>query len=390
MSQINRWVKKNKHRVLFYSSMYGRIVDNNEAFYSWLVDNGYDEKLDIVFCLPNRAKGPELPGRHRTVGTVRGIFEYMRSGFVLFTYGGMRIVPSEDQVVVNLWHGMPLKRIGKLSNDAVIEAEDIADFSYTIATSRLFAPIMARVFGCREDQVIISGLPRNDYLCSNDCDLHRFAHFADSSRTILWMPTFRKSFDGRYDNSDIETSTGLPIATSVELLHRLDSWLGEKGGILFIKAHPYALAKSSGLQGEQFQNIVFVNDEMIRAEGLRLYEFVAAFDSLLTDYSSIYFDFLLLDRPIGFTLDDYESYQKMRGFIFPDAKDMMPGQHIYSFDELCSFVAAVCSGDDSYCEERGKTRDLIHEYKGYDCRRGLADRIGLLSVLESTNREEQK
>ncbi len=50
-------------------------------------------------------------------------------------------------------------------------------------------------------------------------------------------------------------------------------------------------------------------------EGLQLYEFIHCADALVSDYSSVAIDYLLLDRPLGFTLDDYKEYTQSRGWV---------------------------------------------------------------------------
>ena len=83
-------------------------------------------------------------------------------------------------------------------------------------------------------------------------------------------------------------------------------------------------------------------------------------DALITDYSSVAIDYLLLDKPIGFTLDDFEEYRKTRGFIFEDPKKYMPGHHIYSFSDLCDFLSSVSDGYDPFWEQRASVRLAAH------------------------------
>ena len=60
-------------------------------------------------------------------------------------------------------------------------------------------------------------------------------------------------------------------------------------------------------------NLVFINDAFLSDNGIINYELLGVADALLTDYSSVYYDYLLLDRPIGLCWDDYEEY-KANGF----------------------------------------------------------------------------
>lgn len=86
-------------------------------------------------------------------------------------------------------------------------------------------------------------------------------------------------------------------------------------------------------------------------------------DVLITDYSSVYFDYQLLDRPIGFAIDDVEEYRRNRGFVFDNILDYMPGEKIYSFDELKTFFDHLHKGQDDYSEKRKKVNDLVNHWQ---------------------------
>ena len=65
-------------------------------------------------------------------------------------------------------------------------------------------------------------------------------------------------------------------------------------------------------------NIVYLENQDLEDNGLQLYEFINCSDALISDYSSVAIDYLLLNRPIGFTLDDYDAYTESRGWVFED------------------------------------------------------------------------
>ena len=96
---------------------------------------------------------------------------------------------------------------------------------------------------------------------------------------------------------------------------------------------------------------------------------MAYVDGLITDYSSIGFDFLLVDKPIGFTLDDYEKYKNSRGFVFENPLEYMPGNHIYSLSDLLEFIKNVAEQKDEYKEDRAKVRSIAHNETEDYCQR---------------------
>ena len=152
----------------------------------------------------------------------------------------------------------------------------------------------------------------------------------------------------------------------------LDKILEKNDILLVIKIHPMAVFKKC-----EYKNIIIMDNTDIISRGVRLYEFVKEFDALITDYSSIYCDYLLLNRPIGFTLDDYSKYQNNRGFVFENFIEYMPGHHLYTIKDMYEFINDIASGKDFYKTDRDKVLPVFCKYiDGENCRR-LAEFVGL-------------
>jgi CDP-glycerol glycerophosphotransferase (TagB/SpsB family) len=81
------------------------------------------------------------------------------------------------------------------------------------------------------------------------------------------------------------------------------------------------------------------------------------------DYSSIYYDYLLLDKQIGITLDDFEEYSKTNGFPFQNVLDVLKGEYMYSIEDLLRFITQVSNGEDCHREERKEINALVNQYK---------------------------
>ena len=92
-------------------------------------------------------------------------------------------------------------------------------------------------------------------------------------------------------------------------------------------------------------------------------EFSPKSDALISDYSSVAIDYLLLDKPIVYTLDDYAGYEKSRGFWIPNTIDYMKGYHVYNKNELEESILEISHGIDKYAEERRKLMNEYHTYK---------------------------
>ena len=84
-----------------------------------------------------------------------------------------------------------------------------------------------------------------------------------------------------------------------------------------------------------------------------------------------------MDRPIGFTMDDYEEYERTRGFFFENFKEYMPGHHMYSYDDLTSFICDLVDERDPYEDKRQEVLPVFWKYAdGHNCER-LAQSIGI-------------
>lgn len=102
------------------------------------------------------------------------------------------------------------------------------------------------------------------------------------------------------------------------------------------------------------------------------------FDALVTDYSSIATDYLLLDKPIVFTLDDYKEYTASRGGLYPEnAKDYMSGYHVYTKDELEMALCEIAEGKDIYASVRHKILPEYNAYADGNSSKRILDAIGI-------------
>ena len=84
-------------------------------------------------------------------------------------------------------------------------------------------------------------------------------------------------------------------------------------------------------------------------------------DALISDYSSVAVDYLLLDRPIGFAVDDLDRYSKARGFIFDDVEEWLPGAILKNEEDIVEFIKDVACNKDVESVRRNKLKKLFHD-----------------------------
>ena len=105
-------------------------------------------------------------------------------------------------------------------------------------------------------------------------------------------------------------------------------------------------------------NILFIKDDFFVKHSVSSYSFVGACDALISDYSSIYFDFTLCDKPVGVIWEDIEEYKRSPGLVDNYEHYLRGAEKIYTFDDLKDFVIRVSCGEDVLRQER---REVMNE-----------------------------
>lgn len=238
--------------------------------------------------------------------SLTGVAAFHRSSATLFTHGLYSAFPLvRDRPTLNLWHGTPIKRIGRLDPRSTSR---LPRSHWIIAESEAFRPIMAEAFSMDPSQVLIMEHPRLDVMASPP---HFRRWWPETERALLvWLPTYRKSARGeiREDGGD------LPFASEVEM-RRLDALLDREGGTLIVKLHPSEAVQSDSLP--RFRHIEFVDDFALRERGVSLYQLLGLAEALVTDISSVLFDFRHTGRPMWVYFPDLKVYEASRGFVAP-------------------------------------------------------------------------
>lgn len=281
------------------------------------------------------------------------------SRYIFFTdaYGFARNARA-DQVRVQLWHGNGYK-----TRVNFVRCE--RRYEYTTVISEVYQKIHAEVYGLREDQCLITGLAKQDWLFSPLADWRERLHIPEARHTFFWLPTFRSAADGLADLSeyDLHTQTGLPVVDTPAQMEEIHALLKKDDAVLVIKLHPFQDRRVvSAVTGRLSDRIILLDNDLLAREDIQINQLLGAADAMISDYSSAAVDYLLLDRPMAFTLDDVEAYESGRGFVFDNVRDWMPGIEIRDFAGFCAFLADTAAGKDALSEKRRILRDKMHAY----------------------------
>ena len=131
--------------------------------------------------------------------------------------------------------------------------------------------------------------------------------------------------------------------------------------LVIIKQH--FLSTDISLDRNRYKNIAFIDEKMLRDSDADLYELMGHTDALITDYSSAAIDYMLLDKPIGYSLDDFDRYEEARGWSFDNVKDYMPGHHMYTKEDLETFIRDIAAGRDLYKDRREQILGEVQTYR---------------------------
>ena len=295
--------------------------------------------------------------------SIQGIRQALSAG-VWFTSAGLPAYGTglhKKRLIINLWHGVPLKKIAlldpNLKKAARIYFKKIFSENYTciLTTSHELIPLMARSFAVSEDKIKVWGQPRNDGLFQkNDCHEilgQLFPDLPEYTKTVLYAPTFR-------DYGQVQL---FPFKDFDQ--KQLEAFLEEKNMLLFIRTHVAEQGSAAPYLGKRIR---FLGNE--QAEDVT--GILNIFDCLTTDYSSIYIDYLLTDKPMIFLPYDRQQYLDGRGMNF-DYDDVTPGPKPETFND---FLDALSPKEDFWKSERTRVNRLFNEIQ-HPCAADICNKV---------------
>ena len=262
----------------------------------------------------------------------------------------------KHQTVINVSHGVSqLKGITQTLNNV---------FDFSVCTCDYTSKFIAESFNCNTDCILRLGVPRLDQLFEKRDFIRCLIPEHSNERVIVSMQTFKQSFN--FCDSDNVDPFSLGVVKSLDDLKILNDYLHLNNCIMIIKIHH--LQDTSFLNLEKLSNIYYFQDSNLFYADVQINQLLTNADILITDYSSVFYDFLLLDRPIGFIVSEIDSYS--RGFVYDNPLAEMPGEKIHSLKELLQFFDQSLNGYDNYRNKRELIRNKVYQFcDSNNCRR---------------------
>ena len=362
-----------ENRILFETN--DDFTDNGRALFDYLVKQGYNKKYEIVWLVhePGKYKKYETENvkfvrNFKKNSSIRRAEAYryaLTSKYIFYTQAFNWIGMSrKNQLFVDLWHGCGYKANKK--NRKVF-------FDYCLIPGDIFIKTKMEFFGCTSKKLLPLGYPRYDLMLKGSSRAAEYSkkllEETDSKKLILWMPTYRHASSERLNEETLNNEFNIPIIDDKQKLLELNTFCRENKILIVIKKHYLQIPYDFG--DNVLTNIIYLENRDLEREDVQLYEFIHYADALVSDYSSVAIDYLLLNRPIGFTLDDYDAYTESRGWVFEDPLEYMPGEHIYNVQQFEQFVLDVKNGKDDYENQRKAILAKTHNVTDNYCKRVL-------------------
>ena len=327
-----RFIPTNKKTVLFIA-FHGRgYTDNPRSLYEYMIKQDRFKDYRFIWAIKNhKQKKIDIAGAKVIEYFSIPYFYYLaRSHYwVVNCKLPMYVLKKKNQVYLQTWHGTPLKKLAYdievpegttfyrsgMTEDMMHETyrQDVEKYNYMISPSAFTTEVFQSAFRINKERLIETGYPRNDLLSNYSLEdvlqIKKQLGIPLDKKVLLYAPTWR-------DNSYV--TKGYTFKLEVHF----DKWQKalQDDYVVIFKPH-YLIVNDFDI--DQFKGFVyFVPPE----EDIRNLYIIS--DALITDYSSVFFDYAILNRPIYFYMYDLASYRdELRGFYLDIYQDL-PGKII--------------------------------------------------------------
>jgi CDP-glycerol glycerophosphotransferase (TagB/SpsB family) len=361
-------IPRRKNLWIFGAWFGQRYSDNPRALFEY-VNSKYPE-IEAVWLTRNievKKIIEKYNYRAHYTFSLAGIWSSLRAGagiictdirdLNLFTSGGLK--------VIQLWHGSPIKKIifdDRLAFKRPSAIKSIlfpfsrlkfSQYLFTAASEEVKSKL-AGAFRVDPDHVKVTGYPRNDLFYRRETrhlsTISELKEIRLNCRIGIYLPTHRSEGKTEY------------LKNMIPELKELDSRLKEMNIILLIKQHFYH--QNTGEDDfAGFTNIRFISDRDIEHD---IHAILPLTDFLITDYSSILFDYLLLGKPVIFFPFDMGDYAESDREFYYEYGNITPGPVVKSWSELADKLKDVLENPEPYSRERENLLDKFNHFKDGD------------------------
>lgn len=332
---------------------FGVFNDNSRYLYQYILNNPKNN-IRSIWISDNKKSVKEASkfGEAYYLYSFKGLFYSLIAKVYVFSsyITNISFFTSRNAVKVNLWHGIPLKKIefdittpplNKSFRDAnilsrILRPHTHVKYDFVLSPSKFVSDYSFKsAFRVNDENILIAQYPRVTYLENMDKQSYR-SKFKEFDRVFLYAPTWRD--DGR----DFIKESGLDF-------DKLNEICSNNNSVLLLKLHS---ATSLNIDLSKFNYIKLIENNI---DPMSL---LAISDCLISDYSSIYFDYLVLDKPIIHFCFDLEKYLMSREMYF-NFNDVVAGIMVSDVNHLYDELEKISNGIDNGKELRSNVRNLF-------------------------------
>lgn len=330
-------------KIIFFESV-PDLSDNTKAVFDEMVKRGLNEKYKMVWLVSKKAENlPKIKNVYY-LETDSRFFRFKKLYYHYFSKAliccnGFWETLRKGQVSFYLTHGTALKH-----SRSYYRLNEKID--YMIVDGRGTLKMMAYELNYAEEKTVALGFPRNDVLTGSPKNIHYLFPENKGEKIAVWYPTFRQHKTASLN----ATENALPIIYDEAQAKKLNE-IAKRNKVLIV-LKPHFAQDVSKIKACNLSNIKFIDDNFFAENQISSYQFLAACDALITDYSSVYYDYLLCDKPIALVWEDYEEYRQTTDFAVDMDYYMQAGEKIYNLNDFEIFLKNLALGKDNLKEER--------------------------------------
>ncbi|MFD1037156.1 CDP-glycerol glycerophosphotransferase family protein [Virgibacillus byunsanensis] len=357
---LSKLVPKSSKLVVFGGENGQGFRGNSKYLFLQMVE---DEKLKCVWISRNNQVVKDLVNKGYTaykLHSLKGIYAQLRAKLVIHSHSINDDFSKSflgGAISYNTWHGVGLKKVWGANKSTfsykILHEKNLlkhffgkfvvktnqAKINYVVSTSEDVSSYYPETFIVPKENILELGQARNDVFFKNTNEDLAIPEWIRNGKIIMYMPTHRKF-------GKLETDINLLFD-----FQKLNKLCSDTGFNFLVKRHMY----SSGQVPTTYEHIIDISEESYDPQLLLKYT-----DMLVTDYSSCYTDYLLLNRPVLFYSYDLDVYLQKSNEMYFSYFDVTPGPKVKEFAELLQGIENLMEEPNLYEEERKRVLDVFY------------------------------
>lgn len=375
------------NRILYQSRDGKSMSDSPYAIFKYLISNPeYEDFTHIWACQSNeirkyyKRKYKHLKKVHFVVIHGKEYLQELAQCKYLFNNSSFSIyfTSKPEQIYVNTWHGTPLKHLGLDLDNSLLAIQNLTrnflNTKYILTQNEHTTDVFKNAFqldGLYDGTFIEDGYPRTDLTINKsrkemEQEIVKNGIHLNKKKNLLFAPTYRGNFMDPADNID-------------ELLNSVQNLESQTDYNILLKVHPFLY--NNVIEDGRFKKYLI-------SDTVDPNEILSVADLLVTDYSSIFFDFLVTNKPVIFYTSDYEKYTKERGLYMN--VDSLPGPTTTNITDLIETINHNLFNEEKYIERYKNYKKQFVPYDDGEVTKRLVDRvINNTPLVNKSNKKER-